>query len=281
MRDELTIGLAQWLSEPGAPEANLSRAVGLVERLAAEGCDLIALPELWPCGYDVRTLPEDAADAAEPLDGPRTKLLAETARDLGVWLAAGSVPELEGDRVFNTAELFSRDGDLVGTHRKVHLYGDAERKGFVAGDRLTTVETDELGTVGLCICFDGDFPDVGRVMAQRGARLVISPAAYPAADAAWWDRLYPATALLNGQWWVMTNQAGAHGDLTILGASKVVSPFGETVAEAPRAAAGETPETATVVARARLRDAIDQADEELEELRTGRRPEIYDTEGTR
>src|SRR2546423_3662417 len=127
MRKELTIGLAQWLSEPGAPESNLAQAIDLVKQLAAAGCDLIALPELWPCGYDPRTLPKDAADAAEALDGPRAKLLAESARELGVWLAAGSVPEIDGDRVFNTSLLFSRTGDLVGTHRKVHLYGDAER----------------------------------------------------------------------------------------------------------------------------------------------------------
>ena len=281
MREELTIGLAQWLSEPGAPEANLAQAIGLVEQLAGAGCDLVALPELWPCGYDPRTLPKDAADAAEPLDGPRAKLLAESARELGVWLAAGSVPEIDGDRVFNTSLLFSREGDLVGTHRKVHLYGDAERVGFVAGNRLTTLETGELGTVGLCICFDGDFPEVARAMAARGARIVISPAAYPAADAGWWDRLYPATALLNAQWWVQTNQAGTHGDFTILGASKVVSPLGETCVEAPRASAGETPKTATVVARIRLKEAIENAENGLSEMRSGRRPEIYETEGTR
>src|SRR4051794_23340553 len=281
MRDELTIGLAQWLSEPGAAEANLAQAIGFVEQLAGAGCDLIALPELWPCGYDPRTLPADAADAAEPLDGPRVKLLSESARELGVWLAAGSVPELDGDRVFNTSLLFSREGDLVATHRKVHLYGDAERHGFVSGDRLTTVETEELGTVGLCVCFDGDYPEVARSMAERGARLVISPAAYPATDASWWDRLYPATALLNGQWWVLTNQAGTHGEFTLLGASKVTSPLGETCAEAPRASAGQTPDTATVLARIRPSEGVERANGELQEFRNARRPEVYDTEGAR
>jgi predicted amidohydrolase len=146
---------------------------------------------------------------------------------------------------------------------------------------LTTVETDELGTVGLCICFDGDFPEVARAMAARGARFVISPAAYPAYDAGWWDRLYPATALLNAQWWVQTNQAGTHGDFTILGASKVVSPLGETCVEAPRARPGETPQTATVVARIPLKEAIENAEDGLSEMRSSRRPEAYDTEGTR
>ncbi|MDP9299673.1 MAG: carbon-nitrogen hydrolase family protein [Actinomycetota bacterium] len=279
MRDELTVGLAQWLPEPGAPDRNLSAALELVEHLAADGCDLITLPELWPCGYDPETLPADVADAAEPLDGPRTKLLAEAAGDLGVWLAAGSVPELDDGHVLNTSLLFSREGDLVGTHRKVHLYGPAERQGFTAGDRLTTVATDELGVVGLCVCFDGDFPEVGRSMAALGARLVISPSAYPAADATWWDRLYPATAMLNAQWWVMTNQAGTNGDFTLLGASKVVSPLGDTVAEAPRAANGETAEPATLVTRIAFKGELERAEQELAELREGRRPEVYDTEG--
>jgi predicted amidohydrolase len=133
----------------------------------------------------------------------------------------------------------------------------------------------------LCICFDGDFPEVARAMAEGGARLVICPAAYPASDVGWWDRLYPATALLNAQWWVQANQAGTHGDFTILGASKVVSPLGETCVEAPRASAGETPDTATVVARIRLKEAIENAEDALGEMRSGRRPEVYETEGTR
>ncbi|MDP9242930.1 MAG: carbon-nitrogen hydrolase family protein, partial [Actinomycetota bacterium] len=161
-----------------------------------------------------------------------------------------------------------------------HPYGPAEREAFTAGDRLTTVATDELGVVGLCVCFDGDFPEVGRTMAVRGARLVISPSAYPAADATWWDRLYPATAMVNGQWWVMTNQAGTHGDFTLLGGSKIVSPLGDTVAEAPRAAKGETPEPATLVTRIELERELERAGEELAELREGRRPEVYDTEGS-
>jgi predicted amidohydrolase len=282
MREELTVGLAQWLSDPGAPDRNLSTALELVERLAGQGCDLITLPELWPCGYDPRTLPADAADAAEPRDGPRVKQLAEAARDLHVWLAAGSVPELadDGGAVVNTSLLFSREGELAGAHRKVHLYGQAERDGFTAGDRLTTLATGELGVVGLCVCFDGDFPEVARSMARRGARLVIAPSAYEVGAATWWDRLYPATAMLNGQWWIMTNQAGTHGGFTLLGASKVVSPLGDVVVEAPRAAQGETPDPSTTVTLIPIAEELRRADVELGDLRDGRRPEIYDTEET-
>jgi predicted amidohydrolase len=118
-------------------------------------------------------------------------------------------------------------------------------------------------------------------MAARGSRLVISPAAYPSTDAHWWDRLYPATALLNGQWWVLTNQAGTHGSFSILGGSKIVSPLGETVAEAPRAPGDGTRDAATLVAEIAFRRELERADAELQEMRETRRPDIYETEATR
>lgn len=117
-------------------------------RLAQAGCDLVVLPEMWPSGYDPTTLARDVAGAAETLDGPRATALSAAAREAGVWLAAGSVPERDGTDLFDTALMYSRDGDLVASHRKAHIYGEAERSVFAAGDRITTVETDELGIVG-------------------------------------------------------------------------------------------------------------------------------------
>jgi predicted amidohydrolase len=85
----------------------------------------------------VRVRPAQAAERRGRCGGaarrPRAKLLSESARELGVWIAAGSVPELDGDRVFNTSLLFSPEGELKGTHRKVHLYGDAEREASPPG----------------------------------------------------------------------------------------------------------------------------------------------------
>jgi predicted amidohydrolase len=275
MRDVVTIGLAQWLPPPGAAAENLATALDLVERLGAGGAELIALPELWPCGYEPSTLARDAAEASEPLDGPRAKLLAEAAGDLAVWLAAGSVPELVDDGLYNTAMLFSPGGELVTFHRKAHLYGSAELHAFLPGDRITTCDTDAFGVIGLCVCFDGDFPEVGRSMSARGARLVLAPSAYECGAETWWDRLYPATAMVNGQWWVMANQAGSNSTITLLGGSRIVSPLGHTVVEGPRAAPGETPEPSLILAPVRLREELERADRELAALRTGRRPELY------
>jgi predicted amidohydrolase len=275
MRETLTIGLAQWLAEPGAPDANLTAALDLIDRLAADGAELVVLPELWPCGYEPTTLTRDAAAAAEPLGGPRMQQLRATARERGLWLMPGSVPEPTAGGIANTAVLIDPRGEIVAAHRKAHPYGEHERAAFVAGDRLTVVETDDLGTVGLCICYDGDFPETGRAMRAAGARFVISPCAYPAQDAIWWDRLYPAAALANGQWWVLVNQVGANDSVTILGGSRVLSPFGELLAEAPRAAIGGRPGPSTVLVQIPLAAESARADAELGPAWQERRPEVY------
>ena len=82
---------------------------------------------------------------------------------------------------------------------------------------MTTFDDPALGRVGLVVNFDGDFPEVARTMALRGARLVLAPAAYEVEGANAWDLLYPAIALTNSQWWVQANQAGSHSTSTLLG----------------------------------------------------------------
>lgn len=277
MVEKLVVGVAQWLPEPGGPDRNLETALATIETLAGRGCDLVVLPELWACGLCPASLKADLARCAEPLDGPRARRLSEAARHFGIWLAAGSVPEAEGKRVFNTAMLFARDGTLVATHRKCHLYTPlGEHLACAQGDSLTVAETDELGTVGLSICFDGDFPEVARAMRRRGARLVIHPSAYEVGAAAWWDTLYPANALANGQWWVMANQCGSTGGETYLGGSQIVAPTGKVVAAAVRAAPGETPEPALLVAELELAAGLARADRDNAALWENARPELYE-----
>ena len=240
MKRDLLVGVAQWRAVPGEPRQNLSVALGMVDDAAARGVELLVLPELWCCGYDPETLPEDAVASAEPLDGPRSERLAEAARDHDMWLAAGSVPELGGDgKLYDTAIVFNPRGELSAWHRKAHLYPPTrETAVFSAGDRLTTFEDPSLGVVGLVVCFDGDFPEVARTLALRGARLIVAPSAYEVEGATAWDLLYPALALTNSQWWVQSNQVGSHSTSTLLGASRIVAPTGTVVAEASRAVPG-------------------------------------------
>ena len=231
MTGSVTIGIVQWHAQCGEPDRNLDDALRYVADLASRGCDLVVLPELWPCGYDPATVAADAHTAAEPLDGSRGLALAAAARAHGVWLFAGTVPELAADRIYNTAPCYAPDGLLVGIHRKVHLYTPLnEHEVFTAGERATVVEIDGVGTVGLSTCFDGDHPAYARSLHEAGARVVVAPCAYEVATESWWDILYPANALVNGQWWIMANQCGGE----LLGKSRIIAPDGSIVAQAPR-----------------------------------------------
>ncbi|MCV7423602.1 carbon-nitrogen hydrolase family protein [Mycobacterium yunnanensis] len=254
MSDGVTIGLAQWLSRCGDAEHNLSSATGFVAELARRGCGLVVLPELWPCGYDPATLARDARAAAEPLDGPRGDALSAAAREHGLWLFAGSVPELDGEALHNTAVVYGPDGRLAVAHRKVHLYTPLDEGDvFDPGERPTTLDVDGIGTVGISTCFDGDHPSYARRLNRLGARVVVAPCAYETGAESWWDVLYPANALVNGQWWIMVNQCG--GDL--FGKSRIIAPDGAIVAEAPRVGDGADSEllVATVDLAAGIRDA--------------------------
>jgi predicted amidohydrolase len=275
--ERAVVGMAQWLPTPGRPEENLGKALDFVDQLAARGCDLVVLPELWPSGFNWETLGEDVRASAESLEGPRVEALAGAARSAGLWLAAGSVPESHPGGVYNTALLFSRTGELRAVHRKAHLYAPlGEDTVLIAGNTLTTCETDDFGVVGLSICFDGDFPEVARTMGASGARVILHPSAYELEAASWWDRLYPAHALENGQWWIMANQCGSNSSGTLLGASQVISPSGDVVAQAGRiGAAGDSAKPELLVTELALSAGIERADRETHVLWSRRRPELY------
>jgi predicted amidohydrolase len=276
VKRDLQVGVAQWLAAPGEPKQNLSVALGMVESAAARGVELLVLPELWSCGYDPETLGADARGDAERLDGPRSVRLAQAARAHGIYLAAGSVPELgEGGRVHDTALVFNPAGELVAWHRKAHLYPPTlEPQVFVAGDRLTTFEDNTLGTVGVVVGFDGDFPEVAQTLARRGARLILAPCAYEVESAAAWDLLHPALALAHSQWWVQANQAGSHQTSTLLGSSRIIAPTGTVVEQASAAVPGRASPAELLVHRIDLHLA--HAREGLSALlEDERRPALY------
>jgi predicted amidohydrolase len=276
MKRDIQVGIAQWLAAPGEPKRNLHVALDMIDLAAARGVELLVLPELWLCGYDPVSLPEDARQAAEPVNGPLGRRLATAARTANLWLVAGSVPELgENGELYNTALVFNPVGHLVAWHRKAHLYPPtSEPSIFYPGDRLTTFEDPALGVVGVVICFDGDFPEVARTLAQRGARLVVAPSAYEVEGATTWDVLYPALALSNSQWWIQSNQCGAHATTTLLGASRIVAPTGTVVAEATRIAPGGNHPPELLVHRIDLQLAY-QRDGIGALLDAGRRPHLY------
>jgi predicted amidohydrolase len=276
VKRDLLVGSAQWLAVAGDRTQNMSVALGMIDNAAALGVELLVLPELWSCGYDPETLAGDARRDAEPREGPRSERLAEAARKHELFLAAGSVPELgEDGSLHDTALVYDPRGELVAWHRKAHLFTPTlEHLVFAPGRRLTTFEDPALGVVGLAVGFEGDFPEVARTLALRGARLVLAPAAYEVEGAPAWDVLHPALALTNSQWWVQANQVGSHQTSTLLGGSRIIAPTGTVVATAGIALPGCASAAELLVHRidlhlAHRREGVGQL------LEDGRHPALY------
>lgn len=178
--DAYDVALLQMRPSPRKDE-NLDQAVQQVAEVAAE-VELVVLPEMFSTSYEVPHWP-DAAEAVP--GGPTCSLLSELAREHGIHLLGGSQPELDNGLVYNTATLWSPAGELLLKHRKVHLF-DVDIPGGITffesdflqpGHEVSVVDTP-LGTMGVAICFDVRFPEMFRLMALRGAELVLLPAAF-------------------------------------------------------------------------------------------------------
>ena len=214
-------------------DANLAAADSLVRRAAASGADLVVLPEKWP----LLGTPEQTAAGAEPLDGPIAKWSAALARELGIDLVAGSFPERVGSsaRNHNTCLHFGPDGEIRARYRKLHMF-DCEVGGttyresdFEAPGEEVVVSASGSGVgVGLAICYDLRFPELFRLLALGGARVITLPSAFTETTTdAHWDVLVRARAIEDSCFVVAANQCGSHAPgLRSGGRSMIVDPWG-------------------------------------------------------
>ncbi len=220
-------------------ERNLSVAGSLVRDAAADGASLVVLPEKW-------TLigpPEALRAAAQPLDGPALTTAAGWARELGVHLVAGSVPEsAEGhDRLFNTSVMFGPDGAYLGVYRKIHMFdvdvdGTSYRESEDEQPGEEIVVADGGGIpVGLTICYDLRFPELFRILALQGARIITVPSAFTERTGRdHWEPLLRARAIENQLFVVAAGQIGeAPPHYRSYGRSMIVDPWGVVLAQAP------------------------------------------------
>lgn len=174
-----------------------------VMQAADEGAELIMLPEMFCCPYEAAEFPK----RAEHEGGPVWQFCSELAARHGIYLAAGSVPEIdpENGKIYNTAYVFDRAGAQIAKHRKMHLF-DIDVKGgqrfmesdtLSAGNKITVFDT-EFGKVGLCICYDIRFPELARLMSLKGAEMILVPAAFNMTTGpAHWELTLRAQAVLN------------------------------------------------------------------------------------
>jgi deaminated glutathione amidase len=228
------------LNSTADPAANIAAAERLTRAAAADGARLIVLPEKWTAmGSD-----EQQRAAAQPLDGAVVRWARELARELKVDLIAGSILEqVPGqEKLSNTSVHVDPQGEVKAVYRKVHMF-DVEVGGRVyresdlerPGEEIVVSQTADDVELGLSICYDLRFPELFRILAVRGARMIALPAAFTLATTRdHWEVLVRARAVENQAFVIAANQVGAHpGGMHSGGRSMIVDPWGVVLAQAP------------------------------------------------
>lgn len=223
----MTINAAaiQFTVQQGDVDANLSYVREALARVAGQGANLAVLPEMWSSGFDYRNLNALALRTAGIVEE-----LLELSRRLKL-VIVGSLPEPNGDKVFNTIYLVD-NGVLAGVYRKIHLFSLlGEDRAFSGGDRWLLADTS-LGKIGVIICYDLRFPELSRRLAIEGAQVICVPAQWPKPRQEHWRTLLRARAIENQLFVVSCNACGIIGKLDFFGMSMIINPKGEVLAEA-------------------------------------------------
>jgi predicted amidohydrolase len=221
-------------------ERNLATADRLTRAAAAAGAELVVLPEKWA----VLGTPEETAAGAEPFDGPALSWARDAARELGIDLVAGSIAERVPGREkgSNTSVHVGPDGEVRAVYRKIHMF-DVEVGGRTyreseheeGGDEVVLSETAHGVELGLTVCYDLRFPELYRILAIRGARVITVPSAFTLATTRdHWATLLRARAIEDQAFVVAANQIGEHAPgYRSGGRSMIVDPWGVVLAQAP------------------------------------------------
>ncbi len=230
--DAFHIACGQFMAVPGDKAANVARMLDYAGQARARGCALILFPELILTGY----LPAaQIAPLAEPLNGPAVHQISQGARALDIAIAFGMAELDEYGVCHNSLVVIDRAGQLAGRYRKIHLWGD-EATWAAPGDEVSTFVLDGVPCSGW-ICYDTRFPEVARLAALAGAKVALVSTAWlgPREE---WALAIRARALDNSIFVAGADLINPDPTLRCVGASLIVGPRGEVLAEAEVGHAG-------------------------------------------
>lgn len=229
MTNVLKVAGIQMYSETALVDKNKKKAIELVKEAAKNGAKMVCLPELWGTGYHLNK--EDVPALAEFVDGATITTFRDLAKQLDIVLV---VPFLEEGKklkdyhhYFISAAIIDCDGSLLGIHRKSMLWGEEKNK-FTAGEKEYHVYKTSLGSIGILICYDIEFPEPSRILALKGAELIFVPSVWSFQAEQRWDIQLPARALDNTLFIFGVNTYGNNS----CGKTKIVDPSGIVLQEA-------------------------------------------------
>ena len=245
--NEFVLGLVQMRCAVD-PATNMAAAVAHIRSAAAQGAEIVILPELFLSPYFCNAHDQRLFDLAEAIPGPRTEILAAAAREAGVAVVASLFERKSPGLFFNAAVVFDADGSLLGTYRKMHIPHDPlffEKYYFRPGDLGFKVFATKFGKVGTLVCWDQWFPEAARLTALQGAEVLVYPTAigwHPREKAEFgrhqhdaWETIQRSHAIANGCFVAAVNRVGFEpapvGEgLEFWGASFACDPFGVRLA---------------------------------------------------
>ncbi|MDD4189817.1 MAG: carbon-nitrogen hydrolase [Mangrovibacterium sp.] len=250
-KKEITIGLVQQRNTADV-EANRQKLAGNIADCAGRGAGLVILQELHNSLYFCQTEDVTCFNLAEPIPGPSTVFFGNLAREHGIVLVTSLFEKRAPGICHNTAVVFDRDGSIAGRYRKMHIPDDPgfyEKFYFTPGDLGFVPVQTSLGKLGVLICWDQWYPEAARLMAMRGAELLIYPTAigWDPADSEEekhrqreaWLTIQRSHAVANGLPVVSVNRVGFEADpadpargIEFWGTSFVCGPQGEILAQA-------------------------------------------------
>jgi len=226
----LRIAILQLKTEP-VWEDTMAKAERMLSRCAEDGADIAVLPEMFNCPYDKKYF----RAFAENDNGRSEEYLSAWAKKLGIYIVGGTVPEKDGDSLYNTCFVYDRGGRQIARHRKAHLFDVnieggvrfMESKSFSAGNEITVFDT-EFGKMGVLVCFDMRFPEMVRAMAKRGAQIVFCPAQFNMTTGPLhWELTIRARAMDNELYFAAASAArNEEFSYVCWGHSTVAGPFG-------------------------------------------------------
>ncbi|KAJ4079890.1 Omega-amidase nit3 [Fusarium oxysporum] len=248
LRKSVKIACVQFASGPDKT-INLDKARSLVFEAASKGAGIVILPECFNSPYSTTEFSKyaEVLQPSPPREymSPTFHALSRMAKETGVYLIGGSIPELEADtnKIYNTSLVFAPSGTLQGFHRKSHLFNVEfdtmifrESDVLSPGNEVTVIDLDDYGKIGLGICFDIRFPEPAAIAARSGAFALIYPSAFNTTTGPLhWELLSRSRALDNQTYVAMCSQSfDPASGYPAWGYSLVVDPLGQTVSSADR-----------------------------------------------
>ena len=264
MSRKVCIGLVQAASVLGEKRVNVEKGVGLIADAAAQGAQIVVLPELFTTGYDLED--KQFVALAEKADGESVRAFRQAAKECGVYVQVGYVETRNVPGViYNSVAFIDPEGKLVDSYAKSHLFA-GERMHFARGDVFSVHDT-EYGRFANMICYDIGIGEVGRIVSLMGAECMLVSSAWCKEDEDIWDHDCIARACDNLCFVAACNAVGESKHLHLIGKSKFLAPRGNLVSEAPL-------DTETVLVQTIDLDQVAQARRRCLYM-TDRRPELY------